>query len=90
MIMRAALLAEHCGSVNYGSINNTLSLALTNARTGAPSAGISCTPDRLPWIALGTSRQVDRSLVALLKLAEPHTATKLAMSATGKLGGAVI
>ena len=40
-IMRAALLAERYGSEHYGSINGTLSLALTGARTLAPiGAGV--------------------------------------------------
>jgi MFS family permease len=40
-IMRAALLAERYGPEHYGSINGTLSLALTGARTLAPiGAGV--------------------------------------------------
>jgi MFS family permease len=35
-IIRAALLAERYGPKHYGSINGTLSLALTGARTLAP------------------------------------------------------
>lgn len=35
-IMRAALLAEHYGPVNYGTINGAQNLALTGARTVAP------------------------------------------------------
>jgi len=35
-IMRAALLAERYGPAHYGSINGTLTLALTGARTLAP------------------------------------------------------
>jgi MFS family permease len=35
-IMRAALLAEHYGSANYGTINGAQNLALTGARTSAP------------------------------------------------------
>ncbi|KAB8333755.1 MFS transporter [Scytonema tolypothrichoides VB-61278] len=40
-IMRAALLAEHYGPANYGTINGAQNLALTGARTLAPvGAGI--------------------------------------------------
>lgn len=35
-IMRAALLAEHYGPANYGTINGAQNLALTGARTVAP------------------------------------------------------
>jgi len=35
-IMRAALLAEHYGPANYGTINGAQNLALTGARTAAP------------------------------------------------------
>jgi len=34
--MRAALLAEQYGPTHYGSINGTLTLAMTGARTLAP------------------------------------------------------
>ena len=61
-IMRAALLAEHYGPANYGTINGAQNLALTGARTVAPvGAGLLVT-------ALGGYNVLLWGLVGLLTL----------------------
>jgi MFS family permease len=71
-IMRAALLAERYGAEHYGSINGTLSLALTGARTLAPIgagvlAGLFGGYTMLLWTLVGLSSV---GLVALLQVAD--------------------
>jgi MFS family permease len=61
-IMRAALLAEHYGPANYGTINGAQNLALTGARTLAPvGAGLLV-------VALGGYAALLWGLVGLLAL----------------------
>jgi MFS family permease len=71
-IMRAALLAERYGPEHYGSINGTLSLALTGARTLAPIgagvlAGLLGGYTSLLWMLMVL---VAAGLVALLQAAD--------------------
>jgi hypothetical protein len=69
-IMRAALLAEQYGSAHYGSINGTMSFALTGAKTLAPiGAGVIASRlggyPTLLWTLVGL---VLMGLAALLRM----------------------
>jgi MFS family permease len=68
-IMRAALLAEHYGPTNYGTINGAQNLALTGARTIAPVGG------GLLASALGGYEPLLWGLVGLLILGAGAVAT---------------
>ncbi len=84
-IMRAALLAERYGPAHYGSINGTLTLAMTGARTLAPigAGALAAFFGGYPLLLWSLVVLTAGGVVAVLKTADVHPAHSQASGVEG-------